>query len=65
MMNIHYVTIITLLFYTIVGMSVLVSGSVNLESTMIAAYNAVIPVFHNFMVSNAVRKVICSSTSVI
>jgi len=35
----------------------LVSGSVNMENTMQAVNNTIIPPFHDFMVSNAADKV--------
>ena len=43
--------------FFITGLSVVVSGTVNLDSAVQAAYNAVIPAFHDFMVSNAAVKV--------
>jgi len=36
---------------------VVVSGTVNLYDAMKDAYSALIPVFHDFMVSNAAAKV--------
>jgi len=46
-----------LILYLHTGLSVVVSGTVNLDGAMKAAYSSLIPVFHDVMVSNAAAKV--------